>query len=495
MSEIIPHWLDKQASLNPDKIALEFPDGVCLSFGELQKAARAYARRMHRAGIQSGDHIGLLAGNSLDFIIALHGLSYLKAVAVLLNVRLAESELAYQLDDAEVSFLLVDAGFKKKGERAIGLCKNEIDFSIFSEVPSEDDSALCLRTEIHLDELATIVYTSGTTGFPKGVCHTYGNHWWSAVASVLNLGLSPDDKWLASLPFFHVGGLSILMKSLIYGMPVYVVEKFDAALVKNCILNHKVTLISLVSVLLDHLLKEMESDIFPVSFRGVLLGGGPASKSLLKRATYQDIKIFQSYGLTEASSQIATLSPAQAMGKLGSAGKPLFPAQLKIVNDNQQQPNGEAGEIWVKGPMVASGYYKNEEANKAAFEDGWFATGDIGYLDEEGFLYVLDRRNDLIISGGENIYPAEIEGVLNGMKSVLEAGVIGKPDSKWGEVPVAFLVTEKPLDPAMILEYCKKQLAHYKVPVEIFFVEKLPRNASNKILKHKLADLLEDKLN
>lgn len=494
MGEVVPHWLDKQASLNPEKTAIEFQDGVRLSFYELQRAAQAYAKRMNVAGIRSGDHIGLLAGSSLDFIIALHGLSYLGAVAVLLNIRLAESELAYQLDDADVSFLLADAALSVKGEKSIELANHDIRFSIFSGLPSGDQAELLFKKEINLDDLATIIYTSGTTGLPKGVCHTYGNHWWSAVSSALNLGLSPDDKWLASLPFFHVSGLSILMKSLIYGMPIYVIEKFDPSVVKKCILKDKVTLVSLVSVLLDQLLTEMKFDTFPLNFRGVLLGGGPAPASLLKKAAFQTIAVFQSYGLTETSSQIATLSPSDAMKKLGSAGKPLFPAQLKIMNEQREDNNGTAGEIWVKGPMVSPGYYRNDEANAKAFRDGWLATGDLGYLDQEGFLYILDRRKDLIISGGENIYPAEIEGVLSGMEGVLEAGVIGKPDEKWGQVPVAFVVTKNAIDSHLINEYCRKRLAHYKVPKEIFFIERLPRNASHKVVRQQLTKLLEDKL-
>lgn len=494
MGEVTPHWLDKQASLNPDKTAVEFQDGVRLSFYEMQRASRAYAKRMDAAGIRSGDHIGLLAESSLDFIIALHGLSYLGAVAVLLNIRLAEPELAYQLDDAEVRFLLADASLAEKGEKSAELAKHDIRFSVFSALPGVIQEDFLFKKEIDLDDPATIIYTSGTTGFPKGVCHTYGNHWWSAVSSALNLGLTKDDKWLASLPFFHVSGLSILMKSLIYGMPVYIVEKFDPAVVKKCILKHNVTHVSLVSVLLDQLLTEMKFDVFPLTFRGVLLGGGPAPVSLLKKAAFQTIAVFQSYGLTETSSQIATLSPDHAMRKLGSAGKPLFPAQLKIMNNQQEERNGIAGEIWVKGPMVSRGYYQNDEANQEAYQDGWLATGDLGYLDSEGFLYVLDRRKDLIISGGENVYPAEIEGVLEGMDGVLEAGVIGKADDKWGQVPVAFLATEKPLDSGLVQEYCRKRLAQYKVPAEVFFIDQLPRNASNKLVRRQLTDLLEDKL-
>ncbi|WP_407058449.1 o-succinylbenzoate--CoA ligase [Paracerasibacillus soli] len=387
MSEIIPHWLTKQAALSPQQTAIELVNGKTITFSELEQQSMSYARKLMTAGMKEGDHVAILAENGLEMIIAIHAISYVGACAVLLNTRLTAKEVQYQLDDANVSLLI----FSDDCETIATSLK--VMKSSFKEVEDLKEDNTRLKTEINLGQAFTIIYTSGTTGFPKGVVHTYGNHWWSAIGSALNLGLSKTDKWLAVLPFFHVGGLSIFIRSVIYGMPVYLMEKFNEQLVHDAIKNKGVTIASVVTVMLQRLLRHLGDDEFPEHFRCMLLGGGPVPKPLLEQAKTHRIPVFQSYGMTETSSQIVTLSPQDAMTKLGSAGKPLFPAQLRIQN-----ANGQVGEIEVKGPMVTKGYWHHPEANEKNFESGWLKTGDLGYVDEEGFLYVVDRRNDLIIS-------------------------------------------------------------------------------------------------
>ncbi|UFT98179.1 o-succinylbenzoate--CoA ligase [Radiobacillus kanasensis] len=486
MSLYIPHWLDKQAELTPNEIAIEQPTGETITFRKLQSSSQAYARKLASLGIQAGDHLAILSGNKPEMVMAVHAISYLGAVAVLLNTRLTASEIAFQLEDAEVVGLLCDDDTESL---AIDASEGRSFTPVtFSKLERTTQRAVDLKEEINLTDVFTIMYTSGTTGFPKGVIHTYENHWWSASASSLNLGLHKSDKWLASLPLFHVGGFSIALKSVIYGMPMYLLPRFDVHVAHDAIMHQGVTIISVVTVMVDQLLAKLELDgniTYPDTFRCMLLGGGPAPKSLLEKAKDLSVPIFQTYGLTETSSQIATLSPKDALEKLGSAGKALMPAQLKIVQNGTEASPGEAGEIFVKGPMVSSGYYKREPKN-----DAWLATGDVGYEDEEGFLYVLDRRKDLIVSGGENIYPAEIEGVLLSMEGVIEAGVIGKSDPKWGQVPVAFVVTENHVTEGALKEYCLSRLAKYKVPTVFYFVDALPRNASNKLLRYKLQEQL-----
>ncbi|GMA44334.1 hypothetical protein GCM10025853_17910 [Tetragenococcus halophilus subsp. halophilus DSM 20339] len=339
-----------------------------------------------------------------------------------------------------------------------------------------------------LNDPFTIIYTSGTTGFPKGVVHTYGNHWWSAIGSALNLGISPQDKWLTVLPLFHVSGLSTLFKSVIYGMPIYLMTSFEPEKVHEALMKNHITMISVVTVMLQRLLEQMATERYPEQLRCVLLGGGPAPKPVLEQARKKEVPVFQSYGLTETSSQIVTLSPQDALRKIGSAGKPLVPAQLKIHDPSTRG----VGEIYVKGPMVTKGYFNNPTADQKAFQTDWLKTGDLGYLDEEGFLYVVDRRNDLIISGGENIYPSEIESVVSELTGVQEVGVTNRSDDQWGEVPVAFIVkdTQNVLDEEMVQTYLKSRLASYKVPKKIYFVEQLPRNASNKLMRYKLKEWL-----
>jgi o-succinylbenzoate---CoA ligase len=484
MAETIPHWLTKQAFLSPNQPAIELVDGTTLTFLDLKEKSQEFAKRLASLTIQKGSHVGVLSSNKLDMIIAVHALSYLGAVVVLLNTRLTAEELNYQLRDAKVNIVLAeDSLIQKAHELDVELTKS------FSEIGQEVKQDISLVSEINLDDPFTIIYTSGTTGFPKGVVHTYGNHWWSAIGSALNLGLTESDKWLAVLPYFHVGGFSIFIKSAIYGMPVYLVEKFNEQIVLDAIVNRGVTIASVVTVMVQRIIQILGDTPLPNHFRCMLLGGGPAPVPLLEQANERNIPVFQSFGMTETSSQIVTLSPRDALEKIGSAGKALFPAEV-IIKDCTPY---EIGEIHVKGPMVTKGYYNNPEANQTSFQNGWLATGDLGYMDEEGFLFVVDRRKDLIISGGENVYPSEVESVLSGYDAVKEVGVTGKPDDTWGQVPVAFIVpSHDNVKKEDIIHYASDKLASYKLPKEIYFVESLPRNASNKLVRSQLLNLRKE---
>lgn len=435
------------------------------------------AAKLAYLGVREGDHVGILSDNQIPMVSAIHALSYLGAVGVLLNTRLTPGELNYQLEDASVTILLTSETFENKAHAL--LAREKLTFSKLSHLPAETFEP---KTELALDDAFTIMYTSGTTGMPKGVIHTYGNHWWSAIGSALNLGIQSQDKWLIPLPVFHVSGLSAMIKSVIYGMPVYLLEKFNEEIVDRAIREKQVTIASVVTLMVQRLLASDGDVPYPDTFRCMLLGGGPAPRTLLERAKEQGIPVFQSYGMTETSSQIATLSPGEALRKIGSAGKALFPAQLKVDADS-----GQVGEILVKGPMVTKGYHNNELANEKSFHDGWMSTGDLGYLDEDGFLYVVDRRKDLIISGGENIYPSEVEAALLAMEGILEAGVRGKPDDKWGQVPVAYIVTDREIGISEIRNHLEACLAKYKHPKEIHLRTALPRNASNKLVRSKLS--------
>jgi O-succinylbenzoic acid--CoA ligase len=244
--------------------------------------------------------------------------------------------------------------------------------------------------------------------------------------------------------------------------------------------------------MLQQLLDELDEKTYPGTFRCMLAGGGPIPLPILKECERKRIPVFQTYGMTETCSQIVTLSPESALLKIGSAGKALFSCQVKIVDDeNMDAPAGHAGEIVVKGPNVTPGYFHNKEATAKAIKDGWLHTGDIGYLDEDGFLYVLDRRSDLIISGGENVYPAEIEAVLLAHPSIVDAGVAAMEDDRWGQVPVAYVVL-KDLDVSEeeILNFVSKRLAKYKVPRRMVKVPELPRNAANKLVRRKLMEYM-----
>lgn len=477
-------WIKQRASLTPERVGLITKDGS-YTFRDLYEKATDLALFLLKKGIRTYSPVGICMKNSETMVFIIHALQLIGAKAVFFNWRLSEGELLWQVEDSETkhvvtddAFLQVFAGFHAK-----------ISVISVSQYQKEENPQHDLKNEVSLDEICSMMYTSGTTGRPKGVLQTYGNHWWSATGSALNLGLHTEDVWLCAVPLFHISGFSIFMRSVIYGIPVHLFESFDADDINDELIKGKATIISVVSTMLSRMLQSLPANqTYSDRLRCVLLGGGPASLALLENCKQKGVPVYQTYGMTETSSQIVTLAPEHALQKPGSAGKPLFPCQIKInVEEADAEDAGDGiGEIWVKGPNVTAGYWKRDEANQQSFHDGWFRTGDIGFLDEEGFLFVIDRRADLIISGGENIYPAEIEGMLEGHEFIEEAAVIGKPDPEWGQVPVAYLVVKKEFNTADLNKWLAKRLAAYKIPKEYFVVSSLPRNASNKLMRHEL---------
>jgi O-succinylbenzoic acid--CoA ligase len=447
-----PDWLRQRADLAPDRVALIGPDDQTWSFRDLDARVDAAAELLFSQRVRPGDRIGLLAPNGLGFAVAVQALMRLGAVLVPINTRLTKAELDWQCGDAELRLLLDSANVEQLLRAPAGRK---------------------VQAEFDLDATHSIIYTSGTTGRPKGAILTYGNHWWSAVGSALNLGLQPGDRWLACMPLFHVGGLAILLRGVIYGWSVVVHDRFDPERVNDAIDRHGISIVSVVSTMLERMLAQRGGRPYPTSLRCVLLGGGPAPLPLLEAATAVGLPVMQTYGLTEAASQVATLAPEDAQRKLGSAGKPLMGTRLQLEPD---------GEILVDGPTVSPGYLH------APSRSGWLRTGDLGYRDEEGYLYVLDRRDDLIVSGGENVYPAEVEAALLAHAAVEGAGVRGEPDPEWGQIVAAFvqLAPGARLTDDELTAFCRQRLAGYKVPRRILFVDELPRNAAGKLMRREL---------
>lgn len=493
----IPNWLHQRAYLTPDRLALKF-DKQRWSFGELDQRVSWVARRLIGHGLQAGDRVAMLMRNGPDLVVLVHALTRIGAVLVPLNFRLTPAELVWQLGDVQAKTLIYDqhsmmgsiAEINRKLPRLhlVSMSNEPIEIAVsFHEAPDAQDP---LMDHIDLDATHSIVYTSGTTGKPKGAKLTYGNLWWSATGSALNLGIHADDVWLAVLPLFHVGGLSILIRTVMYGNAAIIHQSFDAAAVNRAIDEEQVTIISVVSTMLQRMLEERGGQPYPPTLRCVLIGGGPAPQPLLEACVERNVPVVQTYGLTETASQIATLAPEDALRKLGSAGKPLFHSELRIEDEDRVLAPGEVGEIVVRGPTVFPGYVERPTATLELNTTDWLHTGDLGYLDEDGYLYVVSRRNDLIISGGENIYPAEVEAVLLAHPAIEEAGVIGVPDDEWGQVPAAAIKFY--LDQSVSMEelhaFCAERLAHYKVPVHFWTVEWLPRNAAGKLLRNMLME-------
>jgi O-succinylbenzoic acid--CoA ligase len=490
-------WLPWRAAATPDRLALVAPDGARFTYAELHARADDEARRLATLGVRGGDRVGVLLSNGVAFAAVAHACLRLGAVLLPLNLRLTPGELAWQVSDAGARVLLCDASTESKVAElrasATGLEVARVDDAFKGDISADEaaDEAPRFRDHADLRDPLAIVYTSGTTGAPKGAVLTYSNFWWSAMGSALNLGVHEGDRWLAPLPLFHVGGLSVLTRSAIYGTTAVLHDGFDAGRVSAAIDGEGVAIVSLVPTMLHRLLDARDDAPFPASLRCVLLGGGPASRTLLERCAALGVPVAQTYGLTECCSQVATLAPHDALRRLGSAGRPLYPNELRVATDaGGDVPSGEGGEILVRGPIVTPGYWNRPEATERAFVDGWFRTGDFGTLDEDGYLYVLDRRDDLIVTGGENVYPAEVEGVLLAHPCVVEAAVIGESDAEWGQrvVAVVRLVEGTHREVGGELQaHCRGALAAYKVPREVRISEApLPRTASGKVRRNTL---------
>ncbi|MBM7606055.1 O-succinylbenzoic acid--CoA ligase [Metabacillus crassostreae] len=488
MEQYIPNWLKQRAELTPMRLAIKTKTRE-ITYEQLYEKVQQRVNYFSTNNIKKGQHVAVLMKNSIEMIETLHALFAIGAISVLLNTRLSNQELAWQISDVEATHVICHKELEPK------LIEVEKKVTvIICEDTKLDEKSLAIHG-YSFDQVATIMYTSGTTGNPKGVMQTFGNHWSSAIGSALNLGLQMNDRWLLAVPLFHISGLSILIRSVIYGTSIVLHERFDARSMNEAIIKEEVTIVSVVTTMLQQMLEDLGSKQYPVSFRCMLAGGGPVPKPLLVECLHRQIPVYQTYGMTETASQIATLAPEYCLEKLGSAGKPLFSCDIKVEKDGRECSSNEEGEILVKGPNVTKGYWKRHDATADSLSNGWFHTGDIGFKDEDGFLFVLDRRSDLIISGGENVYPAEIEAVLLSHPLVVDAGVIGVKDSKWGEVPHAFIVTKKQVSKEELKDFCFKSLASYKVPKEITSMNELPRNSSNKLLRRLLKETIKDMTN
>ncbi|HYM46553.1 MAG TPA: AMP-binding protein [Solirubrobacteraceae bacterium] len=424
-------WLSRAARTRPGSTALEGPDGGC-SYAELHACARRSAIALRARGVTAGDRVLIVLPPGLAFARAFHACLLLGAVAVPCDVRLGPAERA-----------LVCAG-------AAAVVEEPLEEK---SAPEALDGDL-----VHdLDAVAAVIHTSGTSAAPRPVELTYGNFLWSALGSAVALDRDPRERWLCALPVSHVGGLSILVRSAIYATTAVVHPRFDADLVLRALREQGITLVSLVATTLARLLDAGLRR--PPTLRCALTGGGPVPAALIERARAAGVPVSPTYGLTEACSQVTT------------GGPPLFCTRVRVAED---------GEILVAGPTVAP-------ASLAS--DGWLHTGDLGELDADGCLRVTGRKGDTIVSGGENVAPAEVEAVLEAHPDVLEAAVLGRADPRWGEA-VAAIVFARPgsgVEAETLRAHCEQRLAPYKVPKQLELVgEPLPRTPSGKLLRRAL---------
>lgn len=491
-------WLIAQAKVSPEKEAINGLDYSEYSWHTLKTAGYLAGE-----GVQHGDRVAILLANDHVYAIVIHALRLLGAVAVPLNVRLTSDELSWQIDNTQCAYLLcarTTAGLADM--LSIGGCQmvsvdHDTSFPcIFRDANAHglDHIDSLADGNVDLDKVFAIIHTSGTSGQPKGVVLTYGNIFYSAMASAYRLGHQPDDRWLCVLPLYHVGGLSIILRAVLYGITVDLHPRFDLDAINHALDTQPITLISLVPTMLYRLLESRTH--WPVSLRLILLGGAAASPELLARCQAIGLPLATTYGLTEVASQVATMLPEDVTRKLGSVGKPLLFMNVKIVDEQGEAAvSGEYGEVVVSGPTVMQGYYNNPTATTKTLRNSDLYTGDIGYLDNDGDLFIMQRRSDLIVSGGENVYPAEVEGVMRGHPAVKAAAVVGIPDAEWGHLVAAALVLneESAITEDSLTDFCRERLAGYKLPRRVLLVDALPQTASGKIQRSAVVDLFADK--
>jgi len=438
----LDNWLAQRAQSCPERTALATAASR-VTYAELEAEATWVARRLAAYGVRRGATAALTMHPRREEVVLLHALMKLGAIALPLSPQLTEAER----------------------DAVLAAERPAIDLNDAAEL-TQTEADLPLLGEHDLDDLQCRILTSGTTGEPRPVGLTYGNFLFSAVGSAFNIGVEPTDRWLCCLPLSHVAGLSIIVRSVIYGTTAVLLEGFDTDEVAETLVSGDITLLSLVPTMLVRLL-EAGADLSRP--RAILIGGGPVPADALAEAVGRGATVVQTYGLTEACSQVTTLAPADAGRRIGSAGRPLLTTHIRIAD----------GEILVQGPTVAPG---------CADQDGWLHTGDSGRIDADGFLWVEGRRDEVIISGGENVAPAEVEEVLAAHPDVIEAAVVGRPDREWQNAVVAVVVPRDGADAGVeeLRSWCAARLAPFKVPKRIELADELPRTAAGKVQRSAL---------
>jgi O-succinylbenzoic acid--CoA ligase len=486
------HPLPWRAALSPEAPAIESAGDVW-SFGRLEEYARRGARYVLSQAPGDGSPIALMLEAGAGFAAWLHAIALAGRPVLPLNLRLTSGEMSRQLEDARVTWLIGGENDARVGSLAGSV--RGLDCVVAPELESLSGGTGPLPGE-HSDDdaLLAVLFTSGTTGRAKGACLTRRNFAASTVAALDRLGPAVCSRWLACMPLFHVGGMSILWRSLEFGGPVRLLPRFDANAVSDLLDAGDIEGVSLVPTMLSRLLEVRSGRMAPPALRVLLLGGASASPELLARALALGYPVCPTYGLTEATSQVASAAPPGRGATRTSPMLPLADTELRIACEGRIGAPGEVGEILVRGPTVMKGYLNRPEDTERALRDGWLHTGDVGMLQADGGLRVLDRLDDLIVSGGENVYPAEIEGVLLEHPSVAEAGVTGIPDADLGTRVVAWIVTAAGSEPDVdsLRRHCRESLAGFKQPKEFRFVSALPRNSLGKLQRRWLAVMVPD---
>jgi len=493
--------LEHHAARTPDK-PLAVCGPVTVSYAGMAERASMLAAGLHERGVAAGDVVGLLSYNCTEFLEAVFAANYLGAIAMPINWRLAAPEVRYILEHSDARALVCDdALVGLAGDAAAGMA---LIRGCISAAPPDGWPALAElraasgappRAPAAGDDVHRLMYTSGTTGRPKGVMITHANLAWKNLAHLVEFGFTGNDLGLACGPLYHVGALDLTTTSLIAAGATTIIHRtFDAADVVDELERSRVTTVWLAPAMVNAVLALPGIDQRDLtSVRLVINGGEKMPVPLIERLqwVFPSAWFADAYGLTETVSGDTFLDRDSIVTKLGSVGRPCLHLELDIWDEQGKPlPAGERGEVVLRGPKVFKGYWRDPEATAKAFAGGWFHTGDIGVRDEDGYLFIVDRLKDMIVSGGENIASSEVERVLYEHASVVEAAVVGRPDERWGEVPVAYVAVRPgtTVTAGELVAHCRAGLARFKVPKDVVFVDALPRNPSGKVLKRELRE-------
>lgn len=471
------------------------------TIAELESASGKVASALRAAGVGHGDRVGLLSVNHPSMVHAYLATARLGAVLVPINWRLTVPEMTTIGMDASPVVLIADRALADAAtslalalgitpERSLwigdGGAPNEgIDLEeVLATAQAPDPDAFDAPAP---DDLLYLMYTSGTTGRPKGAMHTHATTMAATTGALEAMDYRPGDRYFNVMPLFHVASLAMINICLQRRCTMVLGRAFDPASVWNTISTRRIDAMMAVPVMLQAMAAGYDSDLDTSSLRVLSSGAAPVPLPLLERFHKLGIDIVQAYGLTETGGAVSVLDASDAVVHLGSAGKAILSLAIRIESEGgSTAASGEAGEIVVKGPSVTTGYWNLPAATAATMPDGWFHTGDVGVLDAQGFLTIKDRVSDMIITGGENVYPAELESVLSGYPAVKDIAVIGMPSQKWGESPCAVVVAGDGFDAEEFLAWTRERVAGYKVPKQVETIDELPRNAAGKILKYEL---------
>ena len=507
MEQNVGQFLTRRARRDPSLEALVEPSsGRRFTFRELNARSNRVANALRELGTSKGERVGLLLMNGAEFVESFFAVGKAGAVNVPLNWRLVPDELEFILSDAGVKVLIYGVEFSKvaaelrdRGTTAIEHWievggegeGNAVDYDAWTAAASDAEPEATASG----DDLLFIMYTSGTTGLPKGVMHSHHTVLWTTFTMAATADYHHGDRYLNSLPLFHVGALAPVIGAVYSGSTLVMMKAFDPTRSWELIGEEKIDTTLMVPAMLQFMLAVYDPEKFDLSrLRWIMSGAAPVPLSLIESYTAMGVEIRQVYGMTETCGPACLITSEDAIQKAGSTGRAFYFTEVRVVRpDGSDTDPGETGEVVMRGPHIMVGYWNRPEATAETIVDGWLHSGDVATMDEEGFVTIVDRVKDMLISGGENVYPAEIENVILGHPMVADVGVIGIPSKKWGESPLAVIVrSSESLTAQDVIDHCQGKLAPFKLVKAVEFVDEIPRNPSGKILKRELRERFRD---